>query len=77
VLTVAREAVDEHRLVGTVASDLSTLAGARGHGGRHPVNTKMRNLGPSQSKNAVEGKQSPTSGWKTPVSSSSGARRAL
>jgi hypothetical protein len=30
VLTVARDALDEHRLVGTTASDLSTLAGARG-----------------------------------------------
>jgi hypothetical protein len=29
-LPVAHDALDEHRLVGTVASDLSTLAGARG-----------------------------------------------
>jgi hypothetical protein len=30
VLTVARDALDERRLVGTAASDLSTLAGVRG-----------------------------------------------
>jgi hypothetical protein len=30
VLPAARDALDEHRLVGTAASDLSTLAGARG-----------------------------------------------
>jgi hypothetical protein len=30
VLAVARDALDERRLVGTAASDLSTLAGARG-----------------------------------------------
>jgi hypothetical protein len=30
VLTVARDALDERRLVGTTASVLSTLAGARG-----------------------------------------------
>jgi hypothetical protein len=30
VLPDARDALDEHRLVGTAASDLSTLAGARG-----------------------------------------------
>jgi hypothetical protein len=30
VLAVARGALDERRLVGTVASDLGTLAGARG-----------------------------------------------
>jgi acid phosphatase family membrane protein YuiD len=29
VLVVARDALDERRLVGTVASDLNTLAGAR------------------------------------------------
>jgi hypothetical protein len=42
VLPTARDTLDEHRLVGTVASDLSTLAGARGHGGRHPANAKTR-----------------------------------
>jgi hypothetical protein len=30
VLTATRNALDERRLVGTAASDLSTLAGARG-----------------------------------------------
>jgi hypothetical protein len=30
VLPVARGALDERRLVGTIASDLNTLAGARG-----------------------------------------------
>jgi hypothetical protein len=30
VLPAARDALDEHRLVGTAASDLSTLAGSRG-----------------------------------------------
>jgi hypothetical protein len=30
MLAVARDALDERRLVGTAASDLSTLAGARG-----------------------------------------------
>jgi hypothetical protein len=30
VLAAARDALDERRLVGTAASDLSTLAGARG-----------------------------------------------
>jgi hypothetical protein len=44
VLTTARDALDERYLVGTTASDLSTLAGARGHGGRHPVNAKTGRL---------------------------------
>jgi hypothetical protein len=30
MLPAARDALDEHRLVGTTTSDLSTLAGARG-----------------------------------------------
>jgi hypothetical protein len=30
VLSAARDAIDERRLVGTAASDLSTMAGARG-----------------------------------------------
>jgi hypothetical protein len=50
VLAAARDALDERRLVGTVASDLSTLAGARGGGGRHPANARMRKLSPHRSK---------------------------
>jgi hypothetical protein len=37
VLPATRDALDELRLVGTAASDLNTLAGARGHGGCHPA----------------------------------------
>jgi hypothetical protein len=45
VLPAARDALDERLLVGMAASDLNTLAGARGHGGRHPANAKTRKLG--------------------------------
>jgi hypothetical protein len=44
VLPAAHDALDDRRLVGTAASDLNTLAGARGHGGRHPANVKTRKL---------------------------------
>jgi hypothetical protein len=44
VLPAAHDALDERRLVGTAASDLNTLVGARGHGGRHPANAKTRKL---------------------------------
>jgi hypothetical protein len=48
VLPAARGALDERRLVGTVASGLNTLAGARGgHGGCHPANTKTRSQAPA------------------------------
>jgi hypothetical protein len=41
VLPVTRSALNERRLVGTDASDLSALAGARGGGGRrHPANAE-------------------------------------
>jgi hypothetical protein len=48
VLPAARDALDERRLVGTAASDLSTMTAARGgHGGCHHANVKARKLNPS------------------------------
>jgi hypothetical protein len=44
VLPAARDALDEHRLVGTAASDLNTLQGQGGHDGRDPANEKTRRL---------------------------------
>jgi hypothetical protein len=44
VLSAARDALDERRLVGMAASDLNTLALRGGHGGRHPANVKTRKL---------------------------------
>jgi hypothetical protein len=44
VLPVTLGALDEHRLVGTDASDLSALAGARGDGRCHTANTKTKRL---------------------------------
>jgi hypothetical protein len=43
-LPVSRGTLDERRLVGTDASALSTFAGARGDGRRHPANAKSKRL---------------------------------
>jgi hypothetical protein len=79
VLTAACDALDERRLVGTAASDLSTLAGARG-GARWalPCERESKKVKPSLvSKMRCVGQWSPTSGWRILVSSSSGARQTL
>jgi hypothetical protein len=55
VLAAARDALDERRLVGTAASVLSTLAGARGGTVGATLRTRRQEtLGPDQSKNTVE-----------------------
>jgi hypothetical protein len=56
MLPVTLGALDERRLVGTDASVLSTLAGARGEDGRHhPANTKTKILGSDPSKTGASG----------------------
>jgi hypothetical protein len=65
--------------VGTAAFDLSTLAGGGG-GGRWapPYERESKKVKPSLvSKMWRVGQRSPTSGWRIPVSSSSGARQTL
>jgi hypothetical protein len=47
VLAPARGALDERRLVGMDASALSTLAGARGHGWRHPADMETNRPTPA------------------------------
>jgi hypothetical protein len=70
-------ALDERRLVGTAASDLNTLAGVGGHGRRHPANTKTRKSNSHLSRTGRPRERLLTSGWRSPASSSLGARRAL
>jgi hypothetical protein len=73
VLAAVRDALDEGRRVGTTASVLSTLAGARGGTADATLRTRGREtLGPGRSKNTLEGKRPLTSGWKIPFSFSSG-----
>jgi hypothetical protein len=48
-----------------------------GHGGRHPTNTKTRKSNSHLSKTRRLGECSLTSGWRSPASSSLGARQAL
>jgi hypothetical protein len=47
MLAIARDALDERRLVGTVASDLNTLAGARGARGAPPCEHEDEKVKPS------------------------------
>jgi hypothetical protein len=78
VLPAARDALDERRLVGIVASDLNTLAGARGARWASPYKHENEKFKLSLiSKMRHTGDWSPTSGWRIPASSSSGARRTL
>jgi hypothetical protein len=78
VLSAARDALVERRLVGTVASDLNTLAGARGAQWAPPCERQNEKIKLSLiSKMRRMEERSPTSGWRSPASSSSGARRAL
>jgi hypothetical protein len=57
VLAAVRDALDEHRLVGTTASVLSTLAGARGGTANATLRTRgQETLGLGRSKNTLEGK---------------------
>jgi hypothetical protein len=78
VLPDTRCALGERRHVGTAASYLSALAGARGGGGRrHPANAKTKRLNSCLSRTVRLEERLPTSGWRSPASSSSRARRAL
>jgi hypothetical protein len=78
MLPAARDTLDEHRLVGTTASDLNTMAGARGARWAPPCERESKKVKPSLvSKMRRVGQRSPTSGWRIPVSSSSGDRRTL
>jgi hypothetical protein len=56
-LLFTRGALDERRLVGTAASDLSTLAGARGggHGRHHPASAKTKKSNPHPSRTGCLG----------------------
>jgi hypothetical protein len=78
VPAVARDALDEGRLVGTAASDLSTLAGARGPRWAPPYEREDKKVRSSLiSKTRCVGERSPTSRWRTLASSSSGAQQTL
>jgi hypothetical protein len=75
VLPAARGALDECRLVGTAASDLNTLAGARGALWVPPCERENKTSNIRLSKIWRLGEWSLTSGWRSLASSSLGARR--
>jgi hypothetical protein len=78
VLSAALDALDERRLVGTDASDLNTLASARGARWAPPCERENEKVKLSLiSKMRRMGERSPTLGWRVPASSSSEARRTL
>jgi hypothetical protein len=77
VLPVARDALDERRLMGTDASDLSALASARAGTVGATCEHEYKKLSSSSSKLERLGEGLLTSRWRSPASSSSRARRAL
>jgi hypothetical protein len=74
VLPAARGALDECHLVGTAASDLNTLAGARGARWAPPCERENEKSNIRLSKTWRLGEWSLTSGWRSLASSSLGAR---
>jgi hypothetical protein len=76
-LPVARGALDERRLVGTAASDLNTLAGARGAQSVPPCEREDGKIKIRPSKILRLGERSLTLSWRSADCSSLGARRAF
>jgi hypothetical protein len=72
-LPVTLGTLDERRLIGTATSDLSTLAGARGAQSASPCERKGRKIKLPPLEDGASGERSPTSGWRSPASSSSRA----
>jgi hypothetical protein len=77
VFPAASGALDERRHVGTAASDLNTLAGTRGALWVPPCEHEDEKIKLPPLEDTTSGEWSPTSGWRSPASSSFGARRAL
>jgi hypothetical protein len=76
-LPTARDALDERRLGGMAASDLNTLAGARGGRSAPPCEHEVEKIKLTPLETECLEERWPTSGWRRPASSSSRARRAL